>query len=169
MRQRLEPRGPSPNRTRIIKWQPFRRNRTERGGLKRFQVLGRVSVMELLSVPPIDGAGQTADRGGNMRIRVRAGVAFAGLWLMLPPAWAQQNPAMENPSVVQPQSGPTLSPGANSFSEGQARDLLKSQGYSDVSQLMNDSQGIWRGTAMSGTKRVRVSVDYKGNISAQPE
>ncbi len=60
-----------------------------------------------------------------MRIRARAGVAIAGLWLVLPPAWAQQNPAMENPSVLQPQSGPALSPGANSFSEGQARDLLK--------------------------------------------
>lgn len=99
-----------------------------------------------------------------MWIRVQAGVAIAGLWLALSPAWAQQNPAMENPSVAQP-----LAAGANSFSEGQARDLLKSQGYSDVSQLMNDSQGIWRGTAMSGTKRVRVSVDFKGNVSAQPE
>lgn len=104
-----------------------------------------------------------------MRIRVRAGGAIAGLWLALSPAWAQQNPAMENPSVVQPSVGGALSPGANSFSEGQARDLLTSQGYSDVSKLMNDSQGFWRGTAMSGTKRVRVSVDYKGNISAQPE
>jgi len=104
-----------------------------------------------------------------MRIRVQAGVAIAGLWLALSPAWAQQNPAMENPSVLQPKGAAQLSPGANSFSEGQARDLLKSQGYSDVSQLTNDSQGIWRGIAMSGTKRVRVSVDYKGNISAQPE
>lgn len=104
-----------------------------------------------------------------MRIRVQAGVAVAGLWLALAPAWAQQNPAMENPSVVQPRGAGQLSPGANSFSEGQARDRLTSQGYSDVSQLTNDSQGIWRGTAMSGTKRVRVSVDYKGNISAQPE
>lgn len=99
-----------------------------------------------------------------MWIRVQAGVATASLWLALSPAWAQQNPAMENPSVARP-----LTAGANSFSEGQARDLLKSQGYSDISQLMNDSQGIWRGTAMSGTKRVRVSIDYKGNIAAQPE
>jgi putative membrane protein len=78
------------------------------------------------------------------------------------PASAQQNPAMENPSV-----GPA--PGANSFSQGQARDRLTSQGYSDVSQLTNDRQGIWRGTAVLAGKRVRVSVDYKGNISAQPE
>lgn len=103
-----------------------------------------------------------------MRIPLRAGVATVGLWLALSAAWAQQNPAMENPSVVQP-PGDRLAAGANSFSEGQARNLLTSQGYSDVSKLMNDSQGIWRGNAMSGTKRVRVSIDYKGNISAQPE
>jgi hypothetical protein len=125
--------------------------------------------MELLAARPIDGAGQLACRGGHMRIRVRAGMAVAGLWLALSPGWAQQNPAMENPSVVQPDAKGQLSPGANSFSEGQARDLLKSQGYSDVSQLTNDSQGIWRGTAVSGAKRVSVSVDFKGNISAKPD
>jgi hypothetical protein len=103
-----------------------------------------------------------------MRNLLRA-VALASLWLALSPAGAQQNPAMENPSVAQPKSGGALSPGANSFSEGQARDLLTSNGYSDVSPLVNDSQGIWRGTAMNGTQRVRVSVDFKGNISAQPE
>jgi putative membrane protein len=46
---------------------------------------------------------------------------------------------------------------------------LESQGYVDVSPLVNDSQGIWRGTAMSGSKKVDVSVDYKGNVSAKPE
>lgn len=105
-----------------------------------------------------------------MRIAVRAGVAVAGLLVAaLSPGWAQQNPAMENPSVVPPASAKSLSAGANSFSEGQARDRLMSQGFSDVSKLMNDSQGIWRGTAKNGTQRVRVSVDYKGAVSAQPE
>jgi hypothetical protein len=127
--------------------------------------------MELLPVQPLDAAGHMAGRGGNMRIRAQAGGIIAGLWLALSPGWAQQNPvqipAMENPSVVAPRGA--LAAGANSFSEGQARDRLKSQGYSDVSQLTNDSQGIWQGSAKSGTSRVHVSVDYKGNISARPE
>lgn len=103
-----------------------------------------------------------------MRGRAPTTIAIAAFSLALSPvgwpASAQQNPAMENPSV-----GPAPTPGANSFSQGQARDRLTSQGYSDVSQLTNDSQGIWRGTAVLAGKRVRVGVDYKGNISAQPE
>lgn len=97
---------------------------------------------------------------------------MVGTLAVMSPIRAQQNPAMENPSVIKPNAGGpngTLSPGANSFSEGQARDLLTSHGYSDVSKLVNDSQGIWRGTAMNGTQHVHVSVDFKGNISAQPE
>ncbi|RYX86880.1 MAG: PepSY domain-containing protein [Bradyrhizobiaceae bacterium] len=90
-------------------------------------------------------------------------LAWSPTWL---PASAQQNPAMENPGVA---PAPAPIPGANSFSQGQARDRLMSQGYSDVSQLTNDSQGIWRGTAMRGGKHLQVGVDYKGNISAQPE
>ena len=108
-----------------------------------------------------------------MRIGLRSGVAVAGLWLALAPAWAQQNPGMENPSVVQPKvndkaDAPPL-PGANSFSEGQARKLIESQGYSDVSALMNDREGIWRGTAKQGAARVHVTVDYKGHVTANKE
>jgi hypothetical protein len=108
-----------------------------------------------------------------MRFVVLMAVAVAGL-ATLAPATAQQNPAMDNPSVAQPKNdsadnNAALSPGANSFAEGQARSLLESRGFAQVSALMNDSQGIWRGTAMNGSTRVRVSVDYKGNISAQPE
>lgn len=78
---------------------------------------------------------------------------------------------MENPGVSRPdssQAGKPPEPGANSFAEGQARDLLKSQGYSDVSPLVNDRQGIWRGTAMKGAAKLNVSVDYKGHVSATP-
>ena len=109
-----------------------------------------------------------------MRTGWRSGVAACGIWMALAPAGAQQNPAMQNPTVTEPatsqpkaETPPLL--GANSFTEGQARKLLESQGYGQVSPLMNDSQGIWRGTAMSGTKKVSVSVDYKGNVSANPE
>ena len=55
-------------------------------------------------------------------------------------------------------------PGANSFAERQARALIESKGYTDVSTLMNDSQGIWRGTATKGQTKVHVSVDFKGHV-----
>ena len=107
-----------------------------------------------------------------MRIGSRSGFAVIGLLLALGPAAAQQNP-MDNPSVVQPpsQSSSETPPvaGANSFSEGQARRLIESQGYSGVSPLVNDRQGIWHGTATKGAARVHVFVDYKGNVSARQE
>jgi len=106
-----------------------------------------------------------------MWIGSRSGLAVAGLWLALLPAQAQQNP-MDNPSVVQPKSEKAEKPpvaGANSFSEGQARDLIESKGFTNVSALMNDGQGIWRGTASKGAAKVSVSVDYKGNVTAGQE
>ena len=106
-----------------------------------------------------------------MRMGLRPGLAVVGLLLALGPAVAQQNP-MDNPSVqppIQPGSDKPPVAGANSFSEGQARRLIESQGYSDVSALVNDRQGIWHGTASKGAVRVHVYVDYKGNVSARQE
>jgi hypothetical protein len=114
-----------------------------------------------------------------MRSEVRAVLAMTALWLAISPVLAQSAPVTRRSDAApaakaQPDKAPsdkasTLSPGANSYSEGQARDLLTAQGYSDVSALVNDSQGIWRGSATSGGKRMRVSIDFKGKISAQPE
>ena len=56
-------------------------------------------------------------------------------------------------------------PGANSFTEGQARERLEDNGYTSVSPLKKDDQSIWRGTAMKAGKKVGVAVDYKGNIT----
>ena len=56
--------------------------------------------------------------------------------------------------------------GANSFTEGQARDRAVSHGLSSVSALKKDDDGIWRGTAKRDGKDVSVAVDYKGNIVA---
>lgn len=61
-----------------------------------------------------------------------------------------------------------LTPGANSFAEGQARALLESKGFKNVSALMNDRTGIWRGTAMQGNDKVDVSVDFQGKVAATP-
>ena len=106
-----------------------------------------------------------------MRIDFRSGPAVVALLLAFGPASAQQNP-MDNPSVVQPKQPDSEAPpiaGANSFSEGQARSLIESRGYSGVSALVNDRQGIWHGTASKGAARVHVYVDYKGNVSARQE
>ena len=62
---------------------------------------------------------------------------------------------------------PALEKGANSFTEGQAKSRIGGAGFTDVSPLKKDDQGIWRGTAMRGGKQQQVGFDYKGNIGAQ--
>ena len=58
--------------------------------------------------------------------------------------------------------------GANSFTEGQARDRALSHGLTSVADLKKDGDGIWRGSAMQDGKSVKVAVDYKGNVVPQP-
>jgi hypothetical protein len=57
--------------------------------------------------------------------------------------------------------------GANSFTEGQAKDRAVAHGFTDVSALAKDADGIWRGTAKSNDKQVTVAVDFKGNVVGQ--
>ena len=56
-------------------------------------------------------------------------------------------------------------PGANSFTEGQAKSRLEANGYSNVSALKKDENGIWKGSATHSGAKVNVSVDYRGNIT----
>ena len=55
-------------------------------------------------------------------------------------------------------------PGANSFTEDQAKDRIMAHGGSAVSALKKDDKGIWRGTATMGSTQQNVAVDYKGNV-----
>jgi hypothetical protein len=56
-------------------------------------------------------------------------------------------------------------PGANSFTEAQVKERLEKNGFSQVSGLKLDEQGIWRGQAMQGDKPFQIAVDYRGNIT----
>lgn len=57
--------------------------------------------------------------------------------------------------------------GANSFTEGQAKSRIEAAGFSGVSALKKDDQGIWRGTATKGGASVPVALDFKGNVVAK--
>lgn len=65
-------------------------------------------------------------------------------------------------STGQPESG------ANSFTEDQARGRIADRGFTDVNGLKLDDQSVWRGTATKGGKTYEVSLDYKGDVFAQP-
>jgi putative membrane protein len=56
-------------------------------------------------------------------------------------------------------------PGANSFTEGQAKSRLEANGYTNIGELKKDDNGVWKGTATHSGATVTVSVDYRGNIT----
>ena len=67
--------------------------------------------------------------------------------------------------ATQPNEAGAPLKGANSFTEGQAKDRAVARGLNNVSELKKDDDGIWRGTAAGADgKSVAVAVDYKGNV-----
>lgn len=58
-------------------------------------------------------------------------------------------------------------PGANSFTEGQARGRIEGAGFAEVVDLRKDDQGIWRGRANRNGQTVEVALDYQGNVSSR--
>jgi hypothetical protein len=99
---------------------------------------------------------------GNSMRRHFAIAAAAALLCTSSFGYAQQPAPVP---IQQPSATQQPEPGANSFTEAQAKSRLEGAGYSNVSALRKDDQGIWRGTAMKDGKRVNVAVDFKGNIT----
>jgi hypothetical protein len=77
---------------------------------------------------------------------------------------------IKQPAVSPEQTGAIplakLEPGANSFTEDQARARIEGAGFTQVGKLTLDDQGIWRGPAAKGATTFQVGLDYKGNIAA---
>ena len=90
---------------------------------------------------------------------------IGGALAQTPPA----NPnAPSNPAVSAPgPSAATPAPGANSFTEAQARMRIENDGFTSVNGLAKDADGIWRGMATKGGQSRNVAVDYQGNVSTR--
>lgn len=54
--------------------------------------------------------------------------------------------------------------GANSFTEAQAKSHIEAKGYTDVSALTKDQDGIWRGKGTKDSMSHDVALDYQGNV-----
>lgn len=61
----------------------------------------------------------------------------------------------------------TLTPGANSFTEGQARGAMENAGYTDIGPLTQNSEGVWQAEGVRAGAKAKVSVDYKGAVTPQ--
>lgn len=57
--------------------------------------------------------------------------------------------------------------GRNSFTLAEARRRITAGGFTQVTALRKDRDGIWRGTAMKDGASTAVYCDYQGNVGAQ--
>jgi hypothetical protein len=74
-----------------------------------------------------------------------------------------QNSAINSPNSSNRQVDAPVA-GRNSFTEGEAKSRIEKMGFSNVTNLKKDENGVWRGRAMKDSKSVDVSVDYQGNV-----
>lgn len=58
-------------------------------------------------------------------------------------------------------------PGASSFTEDQAREAFEKAGYTGLTQVMQDDQGLWTATGTRNGQSVQVSMDYRGTVVAR--
>lgn len=99
-----------------------------------------------------------------MRIRMILAAAAA---TMATGAFAQADAGSHNPAVKNAAVHTTAmaAKGRNSFTEAQARGRIAKDGYTGVSKLTKNQNGVWQGTAMKGGAKVSVALDYKGNVT----
>jgi len=107
---------------------------------------------------------------GKDKMRTYLAIAAAAVMItgaaMAQPANRDANtPAVNTPNTPPNPGAPVA--GSNSFTEGQAKSRIESNGFSNVSELRKDDQGVWRGKAMKDGKSVTVSLDFQGNVTAQ--
>jgi hypothetical protein len=108
------------------------------------------------------------EENNNMRLILTMALVAAAISTaaMAQPANRDANtPAVNTPNSPPNPGAPVA--GANSFTEGQAKSRIESSGYTNISELRKDDQGVWRGKAMKDGQAVSISLDFQGNVTAQ--
>ena len=93
------------------------------------------------------------------------------LLLASEPAGAHSQQAQSGPgnnAINNPDKNNANAPvaGRNSFTEGQAKSRIEEAGYSNVSGLQKDNQGVWRGKADKAGTKTDVSIDFQGKVNS---
>src|SRR4051794_14937192 len=94
-------------------------------------------------------------------VALMASAALAQTQTTPPAASGPQNPAVSGSTSKQVEA-PVK--GRNSFTEGEAKSRIEKNGFSNISGLTKDDNGVWRGKAMKNGQQVDVSLDYQGNV-----
>jgi hypothetical protein len=113
---------------------------------------------------------QEPSQKGDKNMRTYLVIAAVAAMVSTPVVAQPANRDANSPAVNAPNSPPNPGApvaGANSFTEGQAKSRIESNGFANVSELRKDDQGVWRGKAMKDGKSVNVSLDFQGNVTAQ--
>jgi hypothetical protein len=78
---------------------------------------------------------------------------------------AQTSP--QNPAVKSPTENNSSMPvaGANSFTQSEATKQIEAKGYTHVTHLKKDKNGVWRGMATKDGQAGPISIDYQGNVN----
>lgn len=75
---------------------------------------------------------------------------------------------VNSPVNTTPTTGKTTqTPGANSFTEAEARRAMEGAGYTNIGCLTQNEQGLWQGEGTKAGTKAMVSVDYKGVVTPQ--
>jgi hypothetical protein len=102
-----------------------------------------------------DHTGRHLDTDGNSRTDSSR--------LVLPPAQSGPNNSAVNSPGQNNSNAPVA--GRNSFTEGQAKSKIEDAGYTNVTELKKDDNGVWRGKASKSGSATAVSVDFQGNVN----
>jgi hypothetical protein len=128
----------------------------------------RYPPLEHFTIEGVSGASIPSRGKDKMRTYLAIAAAAAmitGTAIAQPANRDANTPAVNTPNTPPNPGAPVA--GSNSFTEGQAKSRIESNGFSNVSELRKDDQGVWRGKAMKDGKSVTVSLDFQGNVTAQ--
>ena len=93
-------------------------------------------------------------------------LAFAatGAMAQTPPAANGPQNSAVNSSTSSNRQVDTPVKGRNSFTQGEAKSRIEKRGFTNVTDLQKDDNGVWRGKGTKDGRQVDVSLDYQGNV-----
>jgi len=68
------------------------------------------------------------------------------------------------PAPTGPATPEATAPAKGTFKESEAKSRIEKQGFSNVTGLRQDPDGVWRGRAMKGGQQLEVALDDLGNV-----
>ena len=92
-------------------------------------------------------------------------VTLAALLASTTIAYAQTSTTPSSPSTPPSPGSMTTTPGgAGAMSQSSVKSKIEASGYSNVTNLKQDTSGQWTAQATKGGKQIAVMVDSKGTV-----